>query len=121
MYHILLDYLPVMVMVLVSFVIGGIFLLLAKWLGSRRTTKMKKSTYESGLSPFDTARQRFSIKYYMVAVSFIIFDIEVVFLYPWAVYLRDMSPNAFISMIVFIFILFIGWLWEYKKGAFEWD
>ncbi|MBQ6269512.1 MAG: NADH-quinone oxidoreductase subunit A [Bacteroidetes bacterium] len=117
----LFEYLPVIVMVIFSFLMGGLFLVLAKWLGSRRSTKTKGSVYESGVLPFSSARQRFSIKYYMIAVSFIVFDIEVVFLYPWAVYLRDMSPKAFIAMLIFVFILFIGWLWEYKKGGLEWD
>jgi len=115
------DYLPVMVMVVFSFVAAVIFLQLAKWLGAKRTTVMKESTYESGLLPYGDARQRFSIKYYMIAVSFIIFDIEVVFLYPWAVRLKENTPEAFAAMMIFIFVLFIGWLWEYKKGGLEWD
>ncbi len=117
----ILDYLPVIVMVMFSFAVAGIFLLLAKWLGARRKTYMKETTYESGLVPFNTARQRFSIKYYMIAVSFIVFDIEVVFLYPWAVRLRENTPEGFVAMMVFIFVLFVGWLWEYKKGGLEWD
>lgn len=117
----LFDYLPLMVMVVFSFSVAALFLYLAKWLGAKRHTYMKETTYESGLMPFGEAHQRFSIKYYMIAVSFIVFDIEVVFLYPWAVRLREHSPEGFIAMMVFIFVLFIGWFWEYKKKGLEWD
>ena len=116
-----IDYLPVIVMVVFSVLVAGIFLQLAKWLGAKQTTYMKQTTYESGLIPFGDSRHRFSVKYYMVAVSFIVFDIEVVFLYPWAIRLRENSPEAFAAMMIFIFVLFVGWLWEYKKGGFEWD
>ncbi len=117
----IIDYLPVIIMIVFSIAMGFLFLFLAKWLGAKRTTYAKETTYESGLMPFSTARQRFSIKYYMIAVSFIVFDIEVVFLYPWAVRLKENSPEGFVAMMIFIFILFIGWLWEYKKGGLEWD
>jgi NADH-quinone oxidoreductase subunit A len=116
-----LDYLPLIVMVVVAFGVALLFLKLAQWLGARRTTDTKQTTYESGLIPFGDTRQRFSIKYYMIAVSFIIFDVEVLFLYPWAVRLKDNSPEGFVAMLVFLFVLFIGWLWEYKKGGLEWD
>ena len=117
----ILDYLPVMVMVVLAFLTGGLFLLLAKWLGAKRSTYMKETTYESGLIPLGDNRSRVSIKFYMIAVSFIVFDIEVVFLYPWAVRLKENSPESFVAMMIFIFVLFIGWLWEYKKGGLEWD
>ena len=115
------DYLPVLVMVVFAVAASVIFLKLAKWLGAKRTTKMKETIYESGLMPFGDARQQISVKYYMIAVSFIIFDIEVVFLYPWAVQLTELSRDGFFAMMIFIFVLFIGWLWEYKKGGLEWD
>jgi NADH-quinone oxidoreductase subunit A len=117
----LLNYLPVMLMVILAFVIGIIFLFLAKWLGAKRNTYMKLTTYESGLVPFGDNKARISIKFYMIAVSFIVFDIEVVFLYPWAVRLKENSPESFVAMMIFIFVLFVGWLWEYKKRGLEWD
>jgi NADH-quinone oxidoreductase subunit A len=117
----LIDYLPLMVMVVFSFGAAFLFLYLAKWLGAKRSTYMKGTTYESGLTPFGEIHPRFSIKYYMIAVSFIVFDIEVVFLYPWAVRLKENTPEGFYAMLVFMFILFIGWFWEYKKGGLEWD
>ena len=115
------DYLPLIVMVVFAVCVASLFLLLAKWLGAKRSTYLKGTTYESGLMPFGNARQRFTIKYYMIAVSFIVFDVEVVFLYPWAVRLREHSPEGFAAMMIFVFILFVGWLWEYKKGGLEWD
>lgn len=115
------DYLPLIVMVVFSVSVASLFLLLAKWLGAKRSTYLKGTTYESGLMPLGNARQRFSVKYYMIAVSFIVFDVEVVFLYPWAVRLKEHSPEGFAAMMIFVFVLFIGWLWEYKKGGLEWD
>ena len=108
-------------MLVVGFSVGLVFMLLSEWLGARRTTKEKQSTYESGMVPRGTARDRFSIKFYMVAMSFIVFDIEVVFMYPWAVRLGELGMSAFWAMFVFIVILFVGYFYEYKKGGFEWD
>jgi len=81
----------------------------------------KFTTYESGMDPIRTARERFSVKYYMVAVLFIIFDIEIVFMYPWAVTFRDLGLQGFIVMFVFVFILLVGFYYIWRKGALEWD
>ncbi|MDD5360767.1 MAG: NADH-quinone oxidoreductase subunit A [Ignavibacteria bacterium] len=93
--------------------------------GPRKPNKEKQSTYESGMEPIGTARDRFSVKYYMVAVSFIVFDIEIVFLYPWAVAFinypkHEMMYSLYIALI-FIFILVVGLIYEYKKGVLKWD
>jgi NADH-quinone oxidoreductase subunit A len=93
--------------------------------GPRNPNKEKESTYESGMEPIGTARERFSVKYYMVAVSFIVFDIEIVFLYPWAVAFinypkQEMLYSLYIAFI-FIFILIVGLIYEYKKGVLKWD
>ncbi len=82
---------------------------------------MKLSTYESGMEPVRSAHERVSVKYYMVAMLFILFDIEVVFLYPWAVEFRKLGIAGFVEMLVFILILMIGYLYLWKKGALEWD
>ena len=116
-----IDYLPLIVMIIFAFIVGIVFLFLAKWLGAKRSTYMKGTTYESGMVPFGETKQRSTVKFYMIAVSFIVFDIEVVFLYPWAVRLKENSPASFTAMMIFIFVLFIGWLWEYRKGGLEWD
>jgi NADH-quinone oxidoreductase subunit A len=94
---------------------------LNEWLGPRRPTEEKLTTYESGMEPVRTARERFSVKFYMVAVLFIIFDIEVVFLYPWAVAFRELGLSGYITMFVFIGILLIGYYYVWRKGALQWD
>ena len=89
--------------------------------GPKNPTEQKMSTYESGMEPVRTARERFSVKFYLVAMLFIIFDIEVVFLYPWAVNFRNLGVNGFVEMIIFIAILMAGLLYVWKKGALEWS
>ena len=121
----LVNYLPLIFMVVFGFVIGVTFLFLAEWLGARRRTAEKASTYESGMPPVRTARERFSVKFYMVAMLFIIFDLEVIFIYPWAVQFKKMfneiGISVFISMVVFLVVLELGYLYVYKKGGFRWD
>jgi NADH-quinone oxidoreductase subunit A len=115
------DYIPLIIMLIVGFGTATVFLFLAEWLGARRSTSEKQTTYESGMIPKGTARERFTVKFYMVAVSFIVFDVEVVFMYPWAVQLGTLGMTAFWGMMLFIFILFAGYYYELKKGGFEWD
>lgn len=115
------EYLPLIIMVLIGAIVGVLFVVLSEWLGARRTTSEKQTTYESGMVPMGTARDRFSVKFYMVAVSFIVFDIEVVFMYPWAVQFGTMGLTAFWAMFAFIVILFAGYYYELKKGGFQWD
>ncbi|MDD3125295.1 MAG: NADH-quinone oxidoreductase subunit A [Candidatus Kapabacteria bacterium] len=117
----ILDYIPLFLTVIAGFGLGVIFKLLAEYLGERRGTAVKSSTYESGMIPFGTARERYSVKFYMVAVSFIIFDIEVVFLYPWAVKFRELGTPGIAAMAVFFIILLLGYLYEIRKGGFEWE
>jgi NADH-quinone oxidoreductase subunit A len=114
-------YFPIVLMVIVGFGFALLFLALSAWMGSRRGTPQKETTYESGVEPVGNARQRFSVKFYMVAVSFIIFDIEVVFLYPWAVQAGVLGWIPFAAMMIFILVLFAGYFYELKKGGFEWD
>jgi NADH-quinone oxidoreductase subunit A len=115
------TYLPIFVMLGVSAFLGLAFLTLHRFLGPNRPNKEKLSTYESGMPPTRTARERFSVKYYMVAVLFILFDIEVIFLYPWAVNFRALGVDGYIEMILFILILFVGYIYILKKGALQWD
>ncbi len=116
-----IEYVPLIFMVVFGFVMAFAFLLGSEYLGARRGTKEKQTTYESGMIPFGTARERFSVKFYLVAMSFIIFDIEVVFLYPWAVNFAWFGPAAHIGILIFGIILFAGYYWEFKKGGFKWD
>ena len=120
----LIDYLPILFLLLfaVAFAFGT--LLLSHFVGPRRRGDVKGEPYESGIRPFMDARIRFSVKFYIIAVLFIIFDIEVVFLYPWVVVYKEIvSQGTFIftEMVVFIAILLIGYFYLWKRGAFEWE
>lgn len=120
----LIDYLPIAIMMGAALLFAVGTIVFANFLGPRSYSKVKGETYESGMVPFSDARLRLSVKFYMTAVLFILFDIEVVFLYPWAVvYKQLLSRGTFImsEMIVFIGILFIGYYYLWKRGAFEWD
>ena len=94
-------------------------------LGPQRPNKEKLSTYESGMKPVGTTRERISIKYYLVAMLFIIFDLEVLFIYPWAVQFKklfaEFGMSVFISMFIFLVVFELGYLYAFKKGGFEWD
>lgn len=117
----LIEYIPLIVQLLIGFALAIIFLLLSEWLGAKRVTEEKRSTYESGMEPFRTARERFSVKFYLVAMIFIIFDIEIVFMYPWAVGFSNLELKGLIAMILFIVMLFAGYIYVVKKGALKWD
>jgi NADH-quinone oxidoreductase subunit A len=114
-------YIPIVMMLTVGVVLGALFLFLHSVLGPHRPNPEKLSTYESGMPPVKSARERFSVKYYMVAVLFILFDIEVIFLYPWAVNFRVLGLFGYIEMVLFIVILFVGYIYILKKGALQWD
>lgn len=86
-----------------------------------RRTKAKTSAYESGFEAFDTARRTFDVRFYLVAILFIIFDLEVAFLFPWAMVIQSISWFGFFSMIAFLFVLTVGFIYEWKKGALEWE
>jgi NADH-quinone oxidoreductase subunit A len=115
------TYLSITIMLIAGFAVAAVFLALSAWLGAKRTTAEKQTTYESGIAPVGTARKRFNVRFYMVAVSFIIFDIEVVFLYPWAVQAANLGVVPFIGILIIIVILLLGYVFELKKGGFEWD
>jgi NADH-quinone oxidoreductase subunit A len=90
-------------------------------LGMRKPTPEKLTPYECGMQPVGTARERFSVKFYLVAMLFLLFDIEAVFLFPWAVVYRDLKLFGFFEMVVFIAIVFAGYVYVWKKGALEWE
>lgn len=115
------SYVPIFVMIAGGITFGVVMVKLNEWFGPRRPTEEKLTTYESGMEPVRSARERFSVKFYMVAMLFILFDIEVVFLYPWAVSFRQLGLAGFVTMAVFIVILFIGYFYVWRKGALEWD
>jgi NADH-quinone oxidoreductase subunit A len=114
-------YLPIIIMLVLGFGFAGLFLFLSAYLGARRATPLKTTVYESGMESVGSARDRFSIKFYMVAVSFIVFDIEVVFLYPYAIQVVELGLVPFVAVTTCIVVLFLGYFYELKKGGFKWD
>ena len=121
----LLEYLPVLVFAGVAAFIGILFIALPLLLAPKSPDSEKLSAYECGFNAFDDARMKFDIRFYLVSILFIIFDLEVAFLFPWAVSIFDLSHAgmvfAFWSMMVFLGILTIGFIYEWKKGALEWE
>jgi NADH-quinone oxidoreductase subunit A len=115
------DYLPILVFLGIALVVGvaavGVPFLVAK----QRPDAEKLSPYECGFEPFDDARRKFDVRFYLVAILFIIFDLEVAFLFPWAVTLGDIGLFGFWSMVVFLGVLTVGFIYEWKKGALEWE
>ena len=118
---IMTEYLPILVFLILAFgiSIGAIFSSLV--VGKRNAYTDKNSTYECGFDPFDDSRSRFEVKFYLVAILFIIFDLEIAFLFPWAISLGNIGLLGFSSMMIFLFILTIGFIYEWKKGALDWE
>ena len=117
----LLDYLPILIFLGIALALGGIILLATFILARQRPDTEKLSTYECGFEPFEDTRGRFDVRFYLVAILFIIFDLEVAFLFPWAVSLGNIGLFGFWSMMIFLGILTIGFIYEWKKGALEWE
>jgi NADH-quinone oxidoreductase subunit A len=115
------NYIPIALMLVIAGGFGVIMVNISKWIGPRRPNYQKLTTYESGMIPVGTTRERVSIKYYVVGMLFIIFDIELVFLYPWAVIFKSLGAYALWEMFIFIALLFVAYLYILKKGALEWD
>jgi NADH-quinone oxidoreductase subunit A len=120
------SYVPILVMLIAATVIAGGMVIASAALGPKKPTKYKETPYECGMTPVGSARERFPIKFYLIAMLFIIFDIETIFLYPWAVTFRgagDQAVKLFLlgEMAVFIVILFIGYFYILGKGALDWD
>ena len=115
------EYLPLVIFIGVALVIGASMLIAPFLLAYQQPDPEKLSAYECGFNAFDDARMRFDVRYYLVAILFIIFDLEVTFLFPWAVAFRELGAFGFWSMMVFLAVLTIGFIYEWKKGALEWD
>ncbi|MCK6604901.1 MAG: NADH-quinone oxidoreductase subunit A [Ignavibacteriaceae bacterium] len=122
---ILYNYLPILLVFGFAIIFGIGVVFSSELFGPQRPTKSKLSTYESGMKPIGSAEERVSIKYYLVAMFFIIFDIEVIFVYPWAVKFSELYKTfgmpAFTSMLIFLIVFELGFLYAYKKGGFRWD
>jgi NADH-quinone oxidoreductase subunit A len=115
------NYLPILIFVLVGMLVGVGPLVIGYLLGPRRPDSEKNSAYECGFAAFEDARLKFDVRYYLVAILFIIFDLEIAFLFPWAVALGELGIFAFWSMVIFLGILVVGFVYEWKKGALEWE
>jgi len=115
------EYVPLLMLMGFVVVMGAAFIVLSLLLSNRRPTVMKGVPYESGMPPLGTARQRFSVKFYVVAMLFIVFDLEAVFMIPWAKAFRGLGWFGLIEMAVFIFILAVGYVYIWKRGALEWE
>ena len=115
------PYLPVILFILVGVAVGVAPQVLGFLLGPRKPDTAKNSPYECGFEAFEDARMKFDVRYYLVAILFILFDLEIAFLFPWAVVLQDIGWFGFIAMVIFLGILVVGFVYEWKKGALEWE
>ncbi len=115
------GYLPILIFIGVALFIGGVIVAAGRVLGPHRPDSAKLSPYECGFEAFEDARMKFDVRYYLVAILFIIFDLEIAFLFPWAVSLNEIGRFGFFSMMAFLGILVVGFIYEWKKGALEWE
>jgi NADH-quinone oxidoreductase subunit A len=114
-------YIPLLLLILAAAGLSLVLIALSSLIGPKKPNPVKNSPYECGMAPIGGARVRFSVKFYLVAMLFILFDVEAIFLYPWAVVHRHLGWFGLIEMAIFIFILVVGYIYIWKRGAFEWD
>ena len=117
----LAEYFPILLFLLVGLAIGVAPVVLGKLLGPNRPDPEKLSPYECGFEAFEDARMKFDVRYYLVAILFILFDLEIAFLFPWATVINDIGLAGFVSMMLFLGILVVGFVYEWMKGALEWE
>jgi NADH-quinone oxidoreductase subunit A len=115
------QYFPILLFIAFGLALGLLLLTVGVFVSPSRPDPEKLSPYECGFEAFEDARMKFDVRYYLVAILFILFDLEIAFLFPWAVVLPDIGFFGFASMMVFLFILIIGFVYEWKKGALEWE
>ena len=115
------EFAPILALIILAVVVSLVVVSISWLFGPYKPTTRKRAPYESGMKPIGPANRRFPVKFYLVAVLFIIFDVEVIFFLPWAVILREIGPYGLIVMGVFTFILTVGFIYEWKKGALEWE
>src|SRR5580698_8463051 len=114
------TYFPVLVQMAIAFALAAGLVGMSSLLGKRARSPLKDTPYESGMAPVGSARERFSVKFYLVGMIFILFDIEAVFLYPWAVVFRELKMFAFAEMFIFVALILVGFFYVWKKGALDW-
>lgn len=119
------QYIPVFLVIITALIFAVVTVFSSEIFGPKRPNPSKVSTYESGMKPIGSTNERVSVKYYLVAMFFIIFDLEVIFIYPWAVQFKklfgEIGISVFVSMFIFLVVLELGYLYAYKKGGFKWD
>jgi NADH-quinone oxidoreductase subunit A len=115
------NYFPILLFILVGIFAGAAPMLLGRLLAPNRPDSEKLSPYECGFEAFEDARMKFDVRYYLVAILFILFDLEIAFLFPWAVVLQEIGWFGLMSMLLFLAVLVVGFIYEWKKGALEWD
>ena len=117
----LLHYLPILIFLVVAAGLGAVLIVLGFLLGPRRPNAEKLAPYECGFEAFEDSRMKFDVRYYLVAILFILFDLEIAFLFPWAVVLPEIGFFGFVAMMIFLAVLVVGFIYEWKKGALEWE
>ena len=115
------DYLPIILFLIIALGLSCAFIVVNFILSPKKPDPEKLSAYECGFEPFEDSRMKFDVRFYLVAILFIIFDLEIAFLFPWAVVLDHIGHEGFLAMAIFLFILLIGFIYEWKKGALEWE
>ena len=115
------QYLPILLFILVGVAVGIIPQVLGYILGPNKPDAEKNSPYECGFEAFEDARMKFDVRYYLVAILFILFDLEIAFLFPWAVALKEVGMAGFVAVVIFLAILVVGFIYEWKKGALDWE
>jgi NADH-quinone oxidoreductase subunit A len=115
------NYFPILLFILVGLGVGVAPLLIGKLVSPHKPDAQKNSPYECGFEAFEDARMKFDVRYYLVAILFILFDLEIAFLFPWAVVIQEIGMAGFLAMMLFLFVLVVGFIYEWVKGALEWD
>lgn len=115
------NYFPVLLFIIIGLAFGCVPILLGKLVGPNRPDPEKLSPYECGFEAFEDARMKFDVRYYLVAILFILFDLEIAFLFPWAIVLKEIGWFGLIAMLVFLGILVVGFIYEWMKGALDWE
>ena len=115
------NYLPVLIFIVIGLGLGAVMIMMGAMLGPHRPDSEKQSPYECGFEAFEDSRMKFDVRYYLVAILFIIFDLEIAFLFPWAVVLDEIGMFGFLAMMVFLGVLVVGFIYEWRKGALEWE
>ena len=115
------DYLSIILFLIIALGLSVAFIVINFILSPKKPDPEKLSAYECGFEPFDDSRMEFDVRFYLVAILFIIFDLEIAFLFPWAVSLGNIGTLGFVSMMIFLFVLTVGFIYEWKKGALDWD